>query len=502
MLTKQWILTISLLWLVACAVPPSGNTLATPNAAGTLSAAEIARQQAANAATAQAAELTRQSAQATQQVAVVTQTAGAIATGTAEQMAQAQTATVASLTMQASAQALAAESTFAAIAAQATGTAVAQVARAEQYLVEDEARRLAIQREAEAAQLAYQQKINDLKPYLWGGLVAALLMLASGVSYRLYQRSQPITVTDVSGPRVLIPANSWQVLPVQRPQLALTAAVPDAESAVTPILLPPLSQGHVLIAGETGSGKSTAMLAVLQRRQQVVVLDPHDTPGSWGSAQVIGGGRDFESIGQYMQQMTQLLSQRYSQRAKGENQFEPLTVATDEMPAIVSALGRRVDEVWREWLREGRKVGLFFVVSTQSTRVKTLGIRGEGDLLDNFNYVLVLGKLAANQYPDLVEQMAWPAVLRTIHGTKPVLIPRERPFVRSPITVSPLFIAPSPQPEKFADPNHLTETTREQIQTLAKELPSQAAIERAVFGYAGGAAFRAVKEVLDEKKTN
>lgn len=504
-MSRLWILTLSLFWLVACAVPPNSSVLVTPNAAQTLTAAEVARQQAANAATAQLAEGTRQAALATQQVAVVTQTAAAAITGTAEQLSLDQTATVESLAVRASVQALAAEATLSAIAADATGTAVVQAARAEQVLVEDEAQRLALQRKAEAAQLAYQQRVNGLKPYLWGGLVVALVILACGVSYGLYQRSRPITVNDSSGPRVLIPANGWQVLPVPRatpsPQLALPATT-DGETAVAPVLLPPLTQGHVLIAGETGSGKSSAMLAVLQRRQQVVVLDPHDTPGSWGSAQVIGGGRDFESIGRYMRQMSQLLSQRYSQRARGENQFEPLTVATDEMPAIVAALGRQVDEVWRAWLREGRKVGLFFVVCTQSTRVKTLGIRGEGDLLENFNYILMLGKLAVSEFPDLVEQMEWPAVLRTIRGTRPVLIPQVRPSVGTPISVSPLFIAPAPHEEAFADPNNLTESVREQIQGLARELPSQAAIERAVFGYTGGAAYRAVKEVLDETRTN
>ena len=32
--------------------------------------------------------------------------------------------------------------------------------------------------------------------------------------------------------------------------------------------LPPLARGHVLIVGETGIGKSTAMLAVLKRGQK------------------------------------------------------------------------------------------------------------------------------------------------------------------------------------------------------------------------------------------
>ena len=201
------------------------------------------------------------------------------------------------------------------------------------------------------------------------------------------------------------------------------------------------------------------MFAVLKNRQQVIVLDPHNTPGSWGKAQVIGGGRDFESIGQFMQQMGQTLSQRYNQRARGVSQFEPLTVATDEMPAIVAALGRRVDDVWREWLREGRKVGLFFVVSTQSTRVRTLGIRGEGDLLENFNYVLVLGKLAVNQYPDLVRQMNRPSVFAYRARYMPCHY-----SIRNTILTSwrnrPTDFLFAPPPSEFADPNELTAATR------------------------------------------
>ncbi|MBE2219891.1 MAG: hypothetical protein IAF02_00025 [Anaerolineae bacterium] len=496
-MNKLWILGISLFLLAACNTPPNGGHILTPNAGATLSAAEIVHQQAVNAATAQAVELVRQSAQATQQALVVTQAAEVIATGTAQSITRAQTATAESMAVQATVQALANQATLSSIAANATGTAVAQAAIVEQHLIEDEAHRLALQRQSEIATLEYRQAMNRLKPLLWGGLVFAFIILAAGIAYHLYQRSRPITVADVNGPRVLIPANSWQVLPAQRTQRALPELLGPGETAVRPIPLPSLDHGHVLIAGETGSGKSTAMLAILQHRRQVVILDPHDTPGNWGSTQVIGGGRDFESIGLYLQQMRQLLSKRYRQRAQGATQFEPLTVATDEMPAIVAALGQRVDEVWREWLREGRKVGLFFVVSTQSTRVRTLGIRGEGDLLENFNYVLLLGKLAVAQYPDLTQRMEWPAVLRTNRDIRPVIIPVERSSTDRPTNTSPLFIAPMPQSSGYADPNNLTEAVREHIRQLAKELPSQRAIERTVFGYTGGAAYQAVKETLD-----
>lgn len=499
---KTWIPLLSLLILAACGPNPAPyyptiQAGVYPDAAATLAAADLTRQQAAGVATAQSGEVTRQVIAATEQAQATQQIIQAIATGTAQSITQAQTATAESITVRASEQALSAQATYAAIAANATGTAVAHVAQAEQHLIEDEARRLALQRQAEAEALAYQERINRIKPYLWGAGGVALIILAGGISYTLYQRSRPITVTDISGPRVLVPANGWQVLPVHRPQRALPEPTSEPAPINTPIPLPPLTQGHVLIAGETGSGKSTAMLAVLRRRPQVIVLDPHDTPGSWGNAQVIGGGRNFAAIGQQLQQMRQLLSQRYQQRAQGLTRFDAITIATDEMPAIVAALGGQVDEIWREWLREGRKVGLFFAVSTQSTRVKTLGIRGEGDLLENFTYILLLGKVAANQYPDLVQGMERPAVLRTVQGIRPVLIPLELPDGSQTIAPALAGNEALDVPEGFADPNNLTEATRDRIRRLAQALPSQAAIERAVFGYNGGAAYRAVKEVLD-----
>lgn len=474
----------------------------TPYAVG-VSQAEATYQAAAQQAQIAAQQATNEAMQLTRQSGEATAAAQAITTGTAQAVAQAQTATAESLAVRVTEYAISAQATSGAISVQATGTAVAQIAQAEQRLIEDEARRLALQREQEQAALEYQRRINTLKPYLWGGLVFAVVIVAIGFTYRLYQRSRPVVINDVSGPRVLVPANSYQVLssPARRPALPQPHAM--LEAPATPVTLPPMTQGHILIAGETGSGKSTAMLAALKRRQHVIVLDPHDDNATWGQAQVVGGGRDFQAIGEYMEQMKHLLSDRYAQRAQGQKQFDPLTVATDEMPAIVAALGRGIDETWRMWLREGRKVGLFFVVSTQSTRVKTLGIKGEGDLLENFNYVVLLGKVAAGAYPDLVQGMERPAIIRTVDGARPVTIPYEPPQANTG-TQTPIFIAPPAAAEEagtYADPTNMSETTRARIRRLAGELSSQAAVERAVFGYNGGAAYRAVKEVLNGSAT-
>ena len=158
-------------------------------------------------------------------------------------------------------------------------------------------------------------------------------------------------------------------------------------------------------------------------------------------------------------------------------------------------------------------MGLFFVVSTQSTRVKTLGIEGESDLLENFAYVLALGKVATTEYPDLVRGMTWPAVIRTTQGARPVIIPHEdegisaaayheMPRQQELIEERPQsFTAPIPQPivtEKWGtiEPLEIMNVLR-----MKRAGESGRAIERTVFGSEGGAAYYKVQTILDQYRS-
>ncbi len=436
------------LWLVlilaACGTPPAGGGytyLLTPAASPDVLVAQATYQAAVAAATNQVAipTLTAQAqyAAATGTAAVATQQAGATSDAIAIQM------TSQAIALDGTRQAIAMMSTatFEAIAAQGTAQAVAGLATVEAALVADEAQRLAIQRDAEAVAVERARTWNRVWPWLAGVGAVVVFVATVTAGHILITRSKPVIVNDDNHqPRLIIYGGGVQALPMPRSQpLALPAPAAPPDADLTPVALPALTSGHVLIAGETGSGKSTAMMAVLNRRQNVIVLDPHDTPGTWGKATVIGGGRNFQAIGAFISQTAGLLNERYQQRATGVTQFPPVTVAADEMPAIVQALGSEIGDVWREWLREGRKVGLFFVVSTQSTRVKTLGIQGEGDLLENFAYVVALGKVATGEYPALVRGMERPAVIRTASGARPVIIPHEE-------------IAAAPEPTLTIDP--------------------------------------------------
>lgn len=498
------------LWLVlilaACGTPPAGGGytyLLTPAASPDVLVAQATYQAAVAAATSQVAipTMTAQAmnAAATGTAAVATQQAGATSDAIAIQM------TSQAIALDGTRQAIAMMSTatFEAIAAQGTSQAVAGLATVESALVADEARRLAIQRDAEAAAVERARTWNAVWPWLAGGVVASLLVALVVVGRVFVNRSKPVIVNDNDNqPRLIIYGGGVQALPMPRPQpLALPAPAAPPDEDLTPVPLPALKSGHVLIAGETGSGKSTAMMAVLNRRQNVIVLDPHDTPGTWGNATVIGGGRNFQAIGAFITQTAGLLNERYQQRATGVTQFPPVTVATDEMPAIVQALGSEIGDVWREWLREGRKVGLFFVVSTQSTRVKTLGIQGEGDLLENFSYVLALGKVATGEYPDLVRGMERPAVIRTASGARPVIIPHEEiAAAPEPVltidTASRPFVAPIPEPLS-TEWGLISAMEIADVLRRKRAGESQRAIERTVFGSEGGASFYKVKAILD-----
>lgn len=493
---------LSFILLLAACANPAGYApapLDVPGAQATYAAAQqqqqlVAQRQQATAQAQQAAV-----SQATQAAVDATRQAEAIAQATAQAAAATSTALSETLAGQMTAQSIAITATQASIAAVATATDLETQAQIARQQAADEARRLEIQREEERIANEYRRTMNVVRPVLWAIAGLALLVFAAALAYRLYTLSRPVNIQAGNGEMITaLPSGRYQIYAPR--QAALPAPEPLAlPGPERPIELPRMTIGHVLIAGETGSGKSNAMRAILGNRGNVIVLDPHNAPDEWGSLRVIGGGRNFDAIGEYMAYMRHELGERYTERERGRRDFEPLTVATDEMPAIVAALGNEIGETWREWLREGRKVGLFFAVSTQSTRVTTLGIKGEGDLLANFHYALVLGQLAEAEYRDMVAGMERPAVLRTIGGARPVVIPHvPAGQLAAGNGGGPLYIAPEPRGVN-TEWGHISQGQMEHIAALARAGRSNSQIQTAVFdqNVPGGAAYHKVKFVLD-----
>lgn len=410
-------LIVALFAFTACATPTAdygqGGSI-------NVSAAQATYVAAANVATAQAA-------QAQHTAVAQAEAERAWATAVAQSTRDTITLTAESVSIRATVQALDVVSTREAIASNATATAVSMVAEVERRIVSDEAARLAIQREKDRA--AVQQ--GRIWSIVWQvvSVLVGVGLAAVGVAfaYATFQRTKPIIVrrSATAEADVLVYTNGgYRQLAPQRPMQ--TAGLLPAGDEVTAGAreLPALPEGHVLIAGNTRSGKTTALRAVAKTRENVVILDPHYRPGTWPGLRVVGGGRDYESIQTFMAYMMDELRDRAQMRAMGGPDAPPLTVMTDEMPSITAALGNNANGVWQAWLREGWKFGLFFIIGTHSTRVKTLGIEGEGDVLVNFANVILLGKVARNEYPELVAGMQRPAVLIPAYDDPyPVVIP-------------------------------------------------------------------------------
>jgi hypothetical protein len=469
-----YLTTLLLIALSACMTPPNTavyqpqvNCYIPPGSAPEAVATLTTRcQQDAQATIAVQAQATRQ-VQAATAVAIQQSTAQALAI--AESTAVAAAATSENLVVRQTEQAMAFQQSDATATAaaqqmwlQATGTAVAVQASALATAEAQRAENVAmVQRDTQ--QMLENQRAREAfwnRAYPWI-VTVVLLVLVVGTGFWLFlqwRNRQPVmqVIFDNGNGRQTIPIirdahggyrHLPGTLPHQGGRLALPAGDEVVETAVEPIPLPKLDIGHVLIVGETGAGKSTTMRALLAHRQQAVVLDPHAGPDDWPGMQVLGGGRNFTQISEFMDWMVDELSNRAEQRRNGQTAFPPLTVATDEMPAIANELGKDVYANWQRWMREGRKFGLYIVVSTQSTRVKTMGIEGEGDVLNNFAGIVYLGKTAVEEYPELASSMEWPAVLRTKRGPRPVIIPHnpDAPTYPSSRVVEPPQIHLSPR---------------------------------------------------------
>jgi energy-coupling factor transporter ATP-binding protein EcfA2 len=166
------------------------------------------------------------------------------------------------------------------------------------------------------------------------------------------------------------------------------------------------SKVHSLILGETGSGKSTlATYLAKQLKGEVVVIDPHFAPGDWEGLRVIGKGRNYQAIANYMQSALDEMDGRYKLREQGKSNFNELVIICDEYPAIAASdEAGKISKVWLKKLaREARKVKIKLLILTQGSEVKSLGLEGEGSVRASFCFVR-LGELAVAHAKSLKDE--------------------------------------------------------------------------------------------------
>jgi ABC-type dipeptide/oligopeptide/nickel transport system ATPase subunit len=187
--------------------------------------------------------------------------------------------------------------------------------------------------------------------------------------------------------------------PPQEPVVQEPAPAPETLTLVAPLRSwwPKVIEhdAHIMLVGETRSGKSTtarALLAARAHTDKIVVIDPHMKFNDWGSVGAIGDGRDFAAITQAF--LT--LHKEFERRFKiGEAVGEPLTVFIDEFPAI-SAARPDLTGYLTQWLRESAKAKIRLILLVQDANVETLGIKGEGPVRENLLKIL-LGSFAVKK---------------------------------------------------------------------------------------------------------
>jgi hypothetical protein len=198
---------------------------------------------------------------------------------------------------------------------------------------------------------------------------------------------------------------------------------------------------HLLIVGETGSGKTTCVRAILtQRPGKLVVVDPKDRPGKWGITAIgLTDELTYDRIEWILQELLNELKRRQKALNRGQTAFEPLTVVCDEF-LLISRKCPLASDVFVTASIIGRELGVSFIALVQFATVKALGIEGEGDSRANFTW-LHLGAFATRALPTLTHQ-PYPGVLEQRGQLHAVDTTPLHTYARIPIDPSRQWVPP------------------------------------------------------------
>lgn len=183
---------------------------------------------------------------------------------------------------------------------------------------------------------------------------------------------------------------------------------------------------NVVIMGEPGSGKTSLAeyLGVVLKANKRYAIHPHAKPTDFGGFnKVWGGGRNYGSpedealsweeitsgnvrptIAQVLQSILVLMNERYERYYLGETTFDAVDVYIDELPSIVSNLGKKfIASILPQLLMECRKVGIRLWLLVQGAQVRMLGLEGMSDLREGITFIR-LGRLAVKHPKDKAQR--------------------------------------------------------------------------------------------------
>jgi len=200
---------------------------------------------------------------------------------------------------------------------------------------------------------------------------------------------------DLAMPRGGVAGIEMKEYPAMVARKAQQAIQPPIQSALKPLMHELQNADNILVVGAKGTGKTSLLQHIEHIRRQygkIIVLDSHAQPSQW-QGDVIGIGRQYETIKTAMVNLTNRLHGRYQRWAKGESTFEPIHTFIDEFTLLPDAL-KQADYDVQQYsipaLTEGRKVRMNCIWGIHSDRVKAMGLEGKGDIKECFDAVVYL----------------------------------------------------------------------------------------------------------------
>src|SRR5262249_913395 len=142
----------------------------------------------------------------------------------------------------------------------------------------------------------------------------------------------------------------------------------------------------------------------------LVILDPKWSPGKWGGLPAVPIDDDgtYTQIEAAIKALLAELNGRLGSLKQGVSQFDELTIVTEELPTLISECPS-ASTLFKQMGGMGGELSIRLVGLSESERVKSLGIAGEGDAVDNYTLIR-LGKSAINALSE-ARTMHRPAVL-------------------------------------------------------------------------------------------
>lgn len=148
---------------------------------------------------------------------------------------------------------------------------------------------------------------------------------------------------------------------------------------------------HWMVIGKTGIGKTRLaeyILSLLGGEQ--FVITPKKKPQDWQGLKVIGYPFKFDEIEKCLAQISDQMYSRYEAVGNGEI-LTPINFVIDEWPLINSKTSSKITEDVKTSIWVARDSGMRMGLLAQTTRVKSLGIEGEGDILENLTQIRLGG---------------------------------------------------------------------------------------------------------------